>query len=558
MMKLTNMRIGKRLAAGFGISVLLTLILACVAWWGLVTLNKAQDEAIAFTYKALRARIIANDVGNLYFSIANITTARDKASQLEYKAVLEQSRTAYRATLNEALAESKTVTGKQLLTKIGDELTAGRQVNEHVVDLAMQGKQQEAIATFNESGIQQFKAVDEQLKMLCDLEEQHARDAAAAADLVDFRVRMILMILACVIVGLTIVFSVLITRSISKPLAIGAAFLEQISKGDVSKDIPGEMLGRNDEIGELGHSVQIMAESLRKLLREISQGVQTVASSATELTATSTQTAQGVKSMSERSSTVAAAAEESCATTTAVSSSMERASSNLTSVAGATEQMSSTVAEIASNSEKARVISERAMAQAQTISTIMSELGRAAQEIGKVTETITDISAQTNLLALNATIEAARAGTAGKGFAVVANEIKELAKQTSEATEDIKAKIAGVQNSTAGAVHNIETITTVIKEIGNTVASTAAAIEEQATVTRNVAGEIAQATAVVREVNDQVAQTAAVSRSIASDIAGVNSATAGLREGGEHVEASAVELSRLSEQLKVLIAQFSV
>jgi methyl-accepting chemotaxis protein len=188
----------------------------------------------------------------------------------------------------------------------------------------------------------------------------------------------------------------------------------------------------------------------------------------------------------------------------------------------------------------------------------MSELGRAAQEIGKVTETITDISAQTNLLALNATIEAARAGTAGKGFAVVANEIKELAKQTSEATEDIKAKIAGVQNSTTGAVQNIETITTVIKEIGNTVASTAAAIEEQATVTKNVAGEIAQATAVVREVNDQVAQTAAVARSIASDIASVNAETGGIREGGEQVEASAVELSRLSEQLKVLVAQFSI
>ncbi len=281
-------------------------------------------------------------------------------------------------------------------------------------------------------------------------------------------------------------------------MAEGTAFLEVVSGGDVSKDVPADMLARKDEVGDLGRSMQAMSEKLRHLLRDIGNGVQTVASSATQLTAASTQTASGVKSMSEKSATVAAAAEESCATTDAVSSSMEKASANLTSVAGATEEMSSTVAEIASNSEKARLISEKAMAQAQTISTMMAELGKAAQEIGKVTETITDISAQTNLLALNATIEAARAGSAGKGFAVVANEIKELAKQTSEATEDIKAKIAGVQNSTNDAVRTIETITGVIQEIGNTVASTAAAIEEQATVTKNVAGEIAEATAVVQ------------------------------------------------------------
>ncbi|HLI63873.1 MAG TPA: HAMP domain-containing methyl-accepting chemotaxis protein [Terriglobales bacterium] len=347
-------------------------------------------------------------------------------------------------------------------------------------------------------------------------------------------------------------------RSLSRPIVTCTELMGRVGQGDVTRDVPQELCERTDELGGLAMAMQRTTERLRKLIREVSNGVETVASSATQLSAASSQTASSVKAMSEKSSTVAAAAEEACATAATVSGSMEKASANLTSVAGATEEMSSTVAEIASNSEKARVISEKAMAQAQTISTIMAELGRAAQEIGKVTETITDISAQTNLLALNATIEAARAGTAGKGFAVVANEIKELAKQTSEATEDIKAKIAGVQNSTTGAVQTIETITGVIKEIGNTVASTAAAIEEQATVTKNVAGEIAQATAVVREVNDQVAQTATVSRSIASDIAMVNSATAGIREGGEQVQSSAHELSRLSEQLKVLVAQFSV
>jgi methyl-accepting chemotaxis protein len=188
----------------------------------------------------------------------------------------------------------------------------------------------------------------------------------------------------------------------------------------------------------------------------------------------------------------------------------------------------------------------------------MQKLGQAAQEIGNVTETITNISAQTNLLALNATIEAARAGTAGKGFAVVANEIKELAKQTAEATKDIKARIAGIQGSTGSAIGDIDQITTVIREVGVIVSSIAAAIEEQATVTKDVAGNIAQASEGVREANERVSQTAEVSKSIARDIAGVNTAVTDIRQGGEQVQAAAAELSKLAEQLGAQVAQFKL
>ena len=186
----------------------------------------------------------------------------------------------------------------------------------------------------------------------------------------------------------------------------------------------------------------------------------------------------------------------------------------------------------------------------------MQKLGQAAQEIGHVTETITNISAQTNLLALNATIEAARAGAAGKGFAVVANEIKELARQTAEATEDIKMRIAGIQDSAGMAIGDISQIATVIRDVGGIVASIAAAIEEQATVTKDVAGNIAQASVGVQEADERISQTAGVSRSIARDIAGVNAKITDIREGGAQVQASAVELSKVAEQLGAQLAQF--
>jgi methyl-accepting chemotaxis protein len=133
-----------------------------------------------------------------------------------------------------------------------------------------------------------------------------------------------------------------------------------------------------------------------------------------------------------------------------------------------------------------------------------------------------------------------------------------LAKQTAEATEDIKKKIAGIQNSTGMAITDIGQITTVIKDVGTIVSSIAAAIEEQATVTKDVARNIAQASGGVRDANERVSQTAEVSRSIARDIAGVNASVSDIRRGGEDVQASAVELSKLAEHLGAQVGQFRI
>jgi methyl-accepting chemotaxis protein len=343
------------------------------------------------------------------------------------------------------------------------------------------------------------------------------------------------------------------------PLEVVAERLRVVSQGDLSNvKLPEALLARKDELGELASAAQAMSDNLRRLLGGISSGAQTLASAATELSAISRQTASGTASMADRANAVAAAAEEASSNTLSIAAGMEQSSGSLSSVASATEQMSATVGDISANTGRARAISEQATGQAQTITEQMQKLGQAAQEIGHVTETITNISAQTNLLALNATIEAARAGAAGKGFAVVANEIKELAKQTAEATEDIKARIAGIQSSTGSAISDIGQITAVIKDVSGIVASIAAAIEEQATVTRDVAGNIAQASIGVQEANDRVSQTAEVSRSIARDIAGVNAAVTGIRHGGEQVQSSALDLSKLAELLGAQVAQFRV
>jgi methyl-accepting chemotaxis protein len=541
-----------KIGLGFGSLLMLVTLVGGISYYSAVKSEALSQEVQSFAQKRYLSVQTQLAIEKMKTGGRDVLLGRDSK-------YLDEARGEYHEKMSALQALLVTEEGKKLAADTEQSLAVYNDMVDRTLQLHNEGKTKEALALFYGPEAQQKRAdLKKSTTGLVDLCFKSMQTVSSQQSSANATEKMMVMILVVVslILGAGVAFFV--TRTITAAIKSIVEVLERVSHGDVSKEIPAALTSRNDEIGDMGKAMQEMTVSLRKLLKDISSGVQTVASSATELSATSTQTGTSVKNMSERSSAVAAAAEESCANTSSVATSMEQASSNLTSVAGATEEMSATVADIAANSEKARAISQNAMSQAETITGAMQQLGQAAQEIGKVTETITDISAQTNLLALNATIEAARAGTAGKGFAVVANEIKELAKQTSEATEDIKTKISGVQTSTTEAIGNITQITGVIKEIGNIVSSIAVAIEEQSTVTRDVAGNIAQASTLVRDVNDRVTQTATVAQSIATDISGISSTSQLLREGGEQVQTSAVELSKLAEKLRTTVAQFTV
>lgn len=184
--------------------------------------------------------------------------------------------------------------------------------------------------------------------------------------------------------------------------------------------------------------------------------------------------------------------------------------------------------------------------------------GGAADKIGKVTEVITEISEQTNLLALNATIEAARAGEAGKGFAVVANEIKELAKQTAEATVDIKVQIEGMQDTTGATINDIQAISGVINEINEVITTIATAVEEQSAATSEISENVAQASAGISEVNENVAQSSVAVQDVSRDISEISHGASEINNSSQNVNQSAKELSRLAEQLNGLVSRFKI
>jgi len=311
-----------------------------------------------------------------------------------------------------------------------------------------------------------------------------------------------------------------------------------------------------DELQELSTNFNGFIFNLQHMFKEVIHGVVTISSVTTELSAIAEQMSGGVTNVSDQSNSVATAAEEMSVNMDSVAAATEQTTTSMNIVASAAEQMTATIADVNDNTIRASKVTAEAVEEAKSATIRVQELGLAASEISKVIEVITDIPSQTNLLALNATIEAARAGEAGKGFAVVANEIKELAKQTAEATGQIKSQIDGIQNSTHATVAQIKRITEVINNVNDTVNSITSAVSQQTAATEEIATNVAQAAQGLAEVNENVAQSSAVSAQIAQDITMVSQSSTEMATSSSEVQNNAAALSNTAEKLKNMVGGF--
>lgn len=447
-------------------------------------------------------------------------------------------------------------------------------------------------------------------------------------------------VLAIIVVLAATVF-LLVKKFVSVPLNKTVDMLRDIAEGE------GDLTRRleitsSDEVGEVAKWFNAFVERLQDTIKKVARDVTDLNTSSDRLSAISADMSQKADDMSQRSSNaaeatentaanirnMAAAAEEVSVQVASVGTSSENVSrnmkviraatadvsDNLNSVAAASEQMSSavhTVAsaieemyaslnEVAKNSGRGANVTNDASEKAEETSTMVNTLGEAAREIGDVVDLINGIASQTNLLALNAAIEAAGAGEAGKGFAVVANEVKELARQTSGATDEIRKKVEGMQNNTQVAIDAIKTIVDVINEINSIMTTIAAAVEQQTATTNEISKNISEtvgsansvtenvqnaanaATETSKNIQEAVEQGIAVSENlnevakgavaiakdaaeassgtddVAQNVNSVNESVEATSKGAAQVQAQAEDLANVAKKLQTIVGQFKV
>ena len=336
-----------------------------------------------------------------------------------------------------------------------------------------------------------------------------------------------LIVVALVAVGLVLAFCVVIAKGILTSIKATVEVLHEVSQGNLTRRI--DVTG-TDEIAQMGTALNETMDNLSNAISEINTDAGILSNASEELSTTSQQL--GVNSQQTTSQAAA------------VSAAAEQVSQNVQTVSTATEEMSASIKEISNNASEAAEVASSAARLAGTTNATMMKLTESSAEIGNVIKVITSIAGQTNLLALNATIEAARAGEAGKGFAVVANEVKELAKETAKATEDIGAKVQAIQNDAKGAVQAIDEITTVIGRINDIQNTIASAVEEQ--------------TGTTNEISRNISETAKGSSDIASNITGVAAAATETQHTATASQQAAEEMSKLAGRLSAVVSRFKL
>ncbi len=529
-----RLTIRKKLAAGFGVLMVLMLFSATFAYTKMVKATGLQEKIRNIRYPATvdAARIqaaIGDGGGALRAFVLFGSDPKDAAHFKAARAEAWQAADVATTDLTQVTKNFGAAAESEEVSSIASMLGVYHQLQNNIEQLAM-GQGNEAMGRAydmlkTEAAAQQGELMS-RLKALVDDQQQKTNKEILA--LADTSRAATLTLWTTTLIGILAGF--ITAYFISKRMSVAIAELLERAQAISAGDLGGLELARRseDEIGDLMVAMNVMQSRLREMIVSVAQMSGNVANSSEDLRGVSQQ-------MSDN-------AEEASNQSRLVSVSVEEVSKNLQAVAAATEEMSASIQEISKSAMEATKVARSAVSTTQTTNESVLKLGKSSAEIGQVIKVITSIAHQTNLLALNATIEASRAGDAGRGFAVVANEVKELSKETAKATEEISRKIETMQGETQTTTKAIAEITAIITQVNSISNMIAGAVEDQTATTNEM----------VRNVN----HAATGSARIVDNIKAVAGAAKSTTQGASETQAAARELSSMAAELRKLVAQF--
>jgi methyl-accepting chemotaxis protein len=514
-----------KLGMGFG---LLLVIIAVMGFMSYTSINKLSDLSDEVNKQAHKTQLATQADGTV-----ELQTSVTRGYVLSGSEASLKRRTDGMADYDKIMGELnkllQTEAGKAAWNRADGAAKELRDIQSRAIELRRGGKTKEATDELFAEHASQVRteaqdSLDDLVTMIDRLEkaaqEQHEQIETSTVR------KVVTLAIAGMLIGIGV--AVFIVRSITGAVARMVAMIQEIANNNLT--ISDMTITSQDEIGHAGAALNRMKNNLNRMIMEITENALQVGTASEELSSTSQQ--------------ITANFQETSAQAEMVSKAAQTVSQNLQTVATGSEEMGASIKEIAKNATEAAKIATAAVRVAETTTTTVSKLGDSSTEIGQVIKVITSIAQQTNLLALNATIEAARAGEAGKGFAVVANEVKELAKETAKATEDISRKIEAIQTDTKAAVEAIASISGVISQINDISGTIATAVEEQ--------------NATTNEMSRNVSEAAHGSGEITSNIAGVAEAAESTTRGAGDTQKAAQLLVETSNRLRQLVEQFKV
>ena len=514
-----------KLGIGFGSLLLILLSMGIVAYQSVRELREISGRVVQMMAKKDMASLIEASIEKQTTAIRGFLLAGDEGL-LKHD---EEGKEQFAENMEKLRKAIVTEEGKRLHGEIRLSYAEYRSIADREIELQRRGHAKEAEELAFDSHTTAIRSgLRTAVSQLVDLEERLKDKLLQEQAASESRVQTVIVGLALTGMTLGLLVAILIAQSIVSTIARMLILIEQIAANNLTVE-DTEVFSR-DELGQAGAALNRMKNNLHVMIQSIASSSEQVASASEELNATSQQ--------------ITANSEETSAQADVVSKAAQTVSQNLQTVATGAEEMGASIKEIAKNATEAAKVATGAVRVAETTTATVSKLGDSSTEIGQVIKVITSIAQQTNLLALNATIEAARAGEAGKGFAVVANEVKELAKETAKATEDISRKIEAIQTDTKAAVEAIASISGVINQINDISGTIATAVEEQ--------------NATTNEVSRNVSEAAQGSGEITSNIAGVAEAAQGTTRGATDTQKASQQLVETSNQLRHLVQQFKI
>jgi methyl-accepting chemotaxis protein len=523
------MSVGMKIAGACAALAVLTVL---VAVFGIVRFNTMQSLLASINDDNLLG---VYTCGRLNKASALETIALSRmvnATSVEQREDAEKQYVAADADMAEALKTyERTVHDDQkdrvLYSAVSDAEEKFDNLHKRIIDQLRSNELDEARRIYQLDVLRNNESRQQKINDLSQYDKADAESVVQEARSFTSQTKSWNIVLAILSVILAFGATFLVTRSVRKVLMKVKDVMEDFGRGDLTKRL--EIL-TDDEVGQISKSLNGALDQLTTVVRTIMQTAQALAASSEELTSVSRQMASNAEQTSEQAKVV--------------SSASEQVSANVSLVESSSDQMMEAIKEIARGSNQAAQVAREAVNVASNTTQTVTKLGSSSAEIGEVVRVITSIAEQTNLLALNATIEAARAGEAGKGFSVVANEVKELARQTAKATDEISGKIGAIQSDTQSSVKAIAEISAVINQINDISNTIASAVEEQ--------------TATTTEIGRNVAEAAKGSGEIARNNSGVAAAAHQTAEGALQTEQAAQSVSEMAAQLQELIGTFKV